>query len=69
MGVVDRMSVSQLGGYSHCVLPSSQQPVVDAFVDKFLKGSDSGNTSIVRTSGSYSVARARWINWNTPDLQ
>ncbi|MEN0039383.1 MAG: dockerin-like protein, partial [Cellvibrio sp.] len=69
LGVADRMSVSQLGGYSHCVFPSSQQAVLDAFVDKFLKGSGSGNTSIVRTSGSFSVDRARWINWTTPNLQ
>ena len=69
LGVADRMSVSQLGGYSHCVFPSSQQAVLDAFVDKFLKNTGSGNTSIVRTSGSYSVDRARWINWTTPALQ
>ncbi|ACE84239.1 glucuronyl esterase domain-containing protein [Cellvibrio japonicus] len=69
LGITDRMGVSQLGGYQHCVFPSSQQAVLDAFVDKFLRGVSSANTNVMRTDGNYSVDRARWINWTTPTLQ
>jgi hypothetical protein len=63
------MGVSQLGGYTHCQFPSSQQSVVDAFVGKFLIGNGSGNTNVVRTDGNYSVDLNRWVNWDTPSLQ
>ena len=68
LGVTDHMAVSQLGGYWHCTLPESQQPLVDAFVDKFLKGITTADTDVVRTDGEYTVDRARWIDWETPGL-
>ncbi len=69
LGIGDRMGVSQIGNHNHCAFPASQQPEVDAFVDKFLKGISSANTNVVKTDGSFSVDRARWINWSTPNLQ
>ena len=69
LGIADRMGVSQVGGHQHCSFPSSQQPEVNAFVDKFLIGTGNGNTNVVRTDGNFSVDRARWINWTTPNLQ
>lgn len=69
LGIADRMGVSQVGGHQHCAFPSSQQAEVNAFVDKFLIGTGSGNTNVVRTDGNFSVDRARWINWTTPNLQ
>ena len=69
LGIADRMGVSQVGGHQHCSFPSSQQAEVNAFVDKFLIGTGNGNTNIVRTDGNFSVDRARWINWTTPNLQ
>lgn len=69
LGIGDRMGVSQYGHGNHCSFPSVQQPEVDAFVDKFLKGTGSGNTNVVKTDGNFNVDRARWINWSTPNLQ
>jgi hypothetical protein len=69
LGIADRMGVSQVGGHQHCSFPSSQQPEVNAFVDKFLIGTGNGNTSVVRTDGNFSVDRSRWINWTTPTLE
>lgn len=69
LGVSDRMGVSQVGNHNHCAFPASQQPEVDAFVDKFLKGASSVNTNVVKTDGSFNVDRARWINWPTPNLR
>lgn len=69
LGIADRMGVSQVGGHQHCAFPSSQQAELNAFVDKFLIGNGNGNTNVVRTDGNFSVDRARWINWTTPNLQ
>ena len=44
-GIEDRMGYSILGGHPHCMLPESQYPEVEAFLDKFLLGkpTDTGN--------------------------
>ena len=36
LGVADRMGYSINGGHPHCLLPESQYPEVEAFIDKFL---------------------------------
>ncbi|WP_250463307.1 cellulose binding domain-containing protein [Microbulbifer litoralis] len=69
LGIPDHMGVSQVGGHSHCQFPSSQQAELDDFVDRFLIGSGSANTNVVRTDGNFSVDRGRWVNWDTPALQ
>lgn len=68
LDVADHMGVSQVGGHSHCQFPSSQQPEVDAFVERFLLGTNA-NTNITRTDGNFNVDLNRWVNWNTPNLQ
>lgn len=35
-GIEDRMDFSIVGGHPHCMLPESQMPLVQAFIDKFL---------------------------------
>ena len=35
-GIEDRMNYSIVGGHPHCMLPESQMPLVQAFIDKFL---------------------------------
>lgn len=39
-GVGDRMGYSINGGHPHCMLPESQYPEVEAFIDRFLLGKD-----------------------------
>jgi len=47
-GVGDRFGFSIAGGHSHCSLPTSQRPEVEAFVDKFLLGKSNVDTKITK---------------------
>jgi len=69
LGVPDSMGVSQVGNHNHCAFPASEQPDVDAFVNKFLKG-QSTNTSFVKTDGANGLGfvDSDWINWSVPTL-
>ncbi|MCR5180538.1 MAG: hypothetical protein K6C30_04920 [Bacteroidaceae bacterium] len=37
-GIADRFDCSIVGGHPHCVLPESQYPLVESFIDRFLLG-------------------------------
>jgi len=67
LGIPDRIGFSQAQAAAHCSFPSSQSPDVQAFVDKFLRGNTSANTSIAKSS--YNTDLTRWITWSTPQLQ
>jgi hypothetical protein len=67
LGVPDRVGFSQVGGHSHCAFPTSQSADVAAFVDKFLVGNTSANTSIAKSP--YTTDLTKWITWSTPQLQ
>ena len=67
LGVPDRIGFSQAQATAHCSFPSSQSPDVQAFVDKFLLGKTSANTSIAKSS--YNTDLSKWITWSTPQLQ
>ena len=67
LGVPDRIGFSQAQATAHCSFPSSQSPDVQAFVDKFLRGNASANTSIAKSS--YNTDLTKWITWSTPQLQ
>ncbi len=69
LDVSDNMGVSQVGGHTHCHLPASQQPEVNAFVQKFLLGDESANTRVQKTDGTFPVEISRWVNWVTPILE
>lgn len=47
-GLQERFGFSIVGGHPHCQLPDSQRPEVEAFVDRFLLGDDSADTSITK---------------------
>jgi hypothetical protein len=67
LGVPANMAVSQpSSSHTHCQFPSSQNTILRNYLNKFLKGVNSGNTDVVEGP---SVDRARWINWSTPTLQ
>lgn len=69
LGASDNMGVSQMGGHNHCQLPASQQPEVNAFVEKFLLDSANANTQVQKTDGTFPVEISRWVNWETPILE
>lgn len=69
LGVPDRMGISFVGGHNHCQYPTSQNPELLAFVDKFLW--DRGaNTTIVRTddAAQFGYKEYNWVDWVTPTL-
>ena len=41
-GIGDRIDISIVGGHPHCMLPESQYPIVEAFLEKFLLGKTGG---------------------------
>lgn len=61
-GIADRMGYSFIDGHMHCVLPESQWPELEAFVDRFLLGMDVQTD--VRTAPMFQdVNTEKWINW------
>ena len=45
LGIADRIGYSINGGHMHCMLPESQYPEVEAFIDKFLLNKKDVDTS------------------------
>ncbi len=61
-GIADRFGFSIVGNHGHCMLPDSERPEIEAFVDKFMLGDSTVNTNI--TTNPYpSVNYSRWIEW------
>ncbi len=60
-GIPERFGFSIVPGHDHCVLPDSQKPEVEAFVEKFLLGNMTVNTNI--TISPYHTDLSRWITW------
>jgi len=69
LGVPDKMGFSQVGHSDHCGFPSSQQPELTAYIQKFLIGNGSGNTTIMKTDGGFTFDKAKWVDWTIPTLQ
>lgn len=67
LGISDRFGYSIVGGHAHCQVPSSQIPEIIAFVDKFLLGQDTVNTSNI-ADNPYSIDLSPWITWTKPTL-
>jgi hypothetical protein len=65
-GVPDRFGFSIIDKHKHCIVPDQQLPEIAAFVEKFLLGNDSVNTSIA--TSPYHTDLSSWIKWKTPDL-
>lgn len=62
-GIEDRMGFSFQGGHPHCVLPPSQYPEVEAFIDKFLLGRTEVNTSVTKADMFKEVNYMKWMPW------
>ncbi|KAI2617245.1 carbohydrate esterase family 15 protein [Hypomontagnella submonticulosa] len=69
LGAKDAMGVSQAShGNSHCSMPSSQNPEVAAFFNKFLLGQTSVATDVAKTDGRFNWYAAQWIDWAVAKL-
>jgi hypothetical protein len=69
LGVPDKMGFSQVGHSDHCVFQSSQQPELSAYIKKFLIGTGTDDTNIMKTDGSITFDSTKWVNWTVPTLQ
>ena len=62
LGIADRFGFYIDGGHGHCVIPSSQRPAIEAFVDKFLLDKADVITDV--TTNPYpDLDYKRWYNW------
>jgi hypothetical protein len=66
LGIPDRIGFTQAVAPAHCQFPGSQSADVQAFVDKFLLGKTSVDTSIAKNS--YNTDLTDWVTWSTPQL-
>jgi len=66
LGIPDRIGFTQAVAAAHCQFPGSQSPDVQAFVDKFLHGKTTANTSIAKNT--YNTDLTQWVTWSTPQL-
>lgn len=60
-GVGDRMGWSIEAGHPHCLLPESQYPEVEAYLDKFLLGLPDRETSVRKAPMFSETDLARWF--------
>jgi hypothetical protein len=68
LGIPERIGFSQAVASGHCAFPSSQAADVNAFVQRFLLGDASANTTI-RKDTYANTNMSQWITWDTPTLQ
>lgn len=66
-GIEDRMGFSFQGGHMHCMLPQSQYPEVEAFIDKFLLGRADVNTVVTKAEMFADVDYLKWMPWADPE--
>lgn len=64
LGVADRMGYSIIGDHPHCMLPETQYPEVEAFIDRFLLGK-TANTKDISIAPMFKdkVDLTQWIKY------
>lgn len=67
LGIPDNMGYSSIGGHGHCSFPSSQQPELTAYIQKFLLGKSS-DTKVFKSDKSYTFNKSKWIDWIIPNF-
>jgi hypothetical protein len=61
-GIQDRMGYSFIDSHMHCMLPESQWPELEAFVDRFMLDKDVP-TEVTAAPMFEDVDTEKWINW------
>lgn len=69
LGVPYKFGFSQTAAHPHCAYPKSQEAELTAFVQKFLIGNVSDNTSIMKTELGFTFDKERWVDWTVPVLK
>ncbi|KAL2165709.1 hypothetical protein VTG60DRAFT_3964 [Thermothelomyces hinnuleus] len=69
LGVPENMGFTQTGDHSHCQWSSSQSAELTAFIDKFLRGTGTANTIIIKTDNpNLGFVDSDWVDWSVPAL-
>lgn len=68
LGVPNMMGYSLTTGHAHCAFPSSQQAEVNAYVQRFLIGTGTANTNVMRNDPGVPYNSGQWVNWTLPAL-
>lgn len=63
LGIPERFGFYIDGGHGHCMIPASQLPAVEAFVDKFLLQKQSVNTDNIAVHPYPDIDYRRWYEW------
>jgi hypothetical protein len=66
LGSSDAMGYSEIGEHQHCNMPIEQQPLVQAFIDKFLFDKDTNTANIHQTTQNDTLTD--WYKWKVPKL-
>jgi len=67
-GLADHMGYWQTGGHTHCQFPAEQRAILDAYVKKFLLGTGTSDTTMLRAE-SADADLGYWMEWEAPTLQ
>ncbi|KAJ7834086.1 Glucuronoyl esterase catalytic domain from Hypocrea Jecorina [Mycena leptocephala] len=69
LGATEAMAISQAASHNHCAFPTTQQPLLTAFINKFLFDQPT-DTDVVETAGNYTfeVPDPQWAPWSVPTL-
>ncbi|KAH8672137.1 hypothetical protein BGZ60DRAFT_527564 [Tricladium varicosporioides] len=71
-GDSDNMGYALDGVHNHCQFPATQQGILTAYFDKFLKGNTRANTAIMRyntsDTPSFVFDESKWVDWTVPQL-
>lgn len=65
-GIEDRMGFSIEGNHMHCMVPPSQYPEIEAFLDKFLLGKMDTDTHVTKAEMFKEVDYSKWMPWSKP---
>jgi hypothetical protein len=69
LSIPDRMGVSLSAAHAHCSFPSQQTADLQAFVRKFLVGTGTDSTNVLKNELNLSFDKATWVDWDAPALQ
>ena len=68
LGATDNFGFSEVPEHGHCQFPSSQQPELTAFINKFLKNDATAKTAGIDKSDQANTKASDYITWTAPVL-
>ena len=63
LGISERMGFYIDGAHGHCIIPNTQRPAIEAFVDKFLDVKKNVVTDTITVNPYPDLDYKRWTKW------